>query len=137
MKKFMIIGFLVISSLGSYSQSLPPVFIPIQNIAQQNSMWCWAAVTEQILTFKKNISPKQCELVSQVSKAITESCCDNPSICNAPGTMQQIQSVLNRFGVKHAMALPMTNPNALYSLLAENHPIILFLQSSRTAEHCI
>ena len=137
MKKLILIVFLGLGSLQLFSQTLPPVFIPIQNVAQQNPMWCWAAVTEQIVTFKKNISPKQCELVTKVVKGLSTNCCDNTAVCNTPGTMQQIQAVLNEFGIKYSAALPMTNPNALYNLLAQNHPVILFLQSSRTVGHCI
>jgi len=134
MKKLILLISLGCGVFPLFSQ---PVIIPIQNALQQNPMWCWAAVAEQTIAYKKNISPKQCELVSQVSKAITTSCCENASICNAPGTMQQIQAALNQFGIKHSITLPITDPLALYNLLAQNHPVVLFLQSSRIVGHCV
>ena len=42
----------------------PPVDIPIQNLSQQTPVWCWAAVAEQIITWRRGGSPPQCVLVA-------------------------------------------------------------------------
>jgi hypothetical protein len=100
-------------------------------------MWCWAAVSEQLLMYKKNISPKQCELATLGNRSVATNCCENPSTCNAPGTLQQIQAVLSQFGIKYSPALPITDANVLYNVLSRQHPVVVLVRSGRIPGHCI
>jgi hypothetical protein len=135
MKKLMIVFFLATASARVFSQG--PVYIPVQNVSQQNPMWCWAAVSEQLVMYKKNISPKQCELATTGNRSAAANCCESSSICNAPGTLQQIQAVLNQFGIEYSAALPITDPNVLYNVLSRQHPVVVLLRSGRIPGHCI
>lgn len=134
--RLMVIGLVILKSTISFSQA-PPVFVPVQNITQQNPAWCWAAVTEQILMWQKHSSPKQCDIVAQFAKELKDNCCENPSICNSPGSLNQIQVAFNKLGVKYSGLLPPPNYQSLYDVISSNHAIILAVQSSRIVGHCI
>ena len=134
-KLLLMTGLMIIASTWSFSQV--PVFVPVQNISQQNPGWCWAAVSEQIIKWKKHRSPKQCELVSEFKKEVNDDCCATPSICNKPGSLQQVQGLLNQFGITYSDMLPLPNARSLYSILEDNHVVVVFVQSSSVVGHCI
>ena len=137
MKKIILL--LLISATCSVVRSqsvLPPVYVPVANVNQQSSGWCWAAVAEQILRWKKHKSPKQCELVSEFGTDTKETCCSTPSVCSKPGNLQQLQLLFNQFGIQYSSLLPLPNSQSLYSIL-NDRAVIMFVQSSSIAGHCI
>ena len=114
----------------------PPVDIPIQNIPQQQSNWCWVAVVQQIIAAKHwqntgNI-PQQCELVS-LANNLPQTCCNNPISCNVGGTTAQIQWLINNFGGSFTTFQLPTNPMVLYNTLASGKAVIIQLNSGYVA----
>ena len=72
----------------------PKIDLGIVNIPQQTPVWCWAAVAEQIITWRRGGSPPQCVLVAAAFGAAAQRCCGLPQSCMTTGGLQQIQALL-------------------------------------------
>ena len=121
------------------SQHLPSVDLAIQNITQQNSMWCWAAVAQQVIYWKKKAAPSQCELVAMANNTSPKYCCQiqMPQNCNLPGNFQQIQSLIYYYGGTISALAPPADPLIIYNTLVQGKTIILFLQTQPNIGHFI
>ncbi|MGF7082952.1 papain-like cysteine protease family protein [Mucilaginibacter sp. UYCu711] len=114
----------------------PPVDLGIQNISQQDPMWCWAAAAQQVIYWKKGGAPNQCELVA-VAKGFNAQYCCTGGQCSTPGTFDNIRGLIyNYVGTYSALAAP-ANPDIIYSTLRNGKAIILYLQTSPTIGHFI
>jgi hypothetical protein len=130
-RKFLAVVFtlLLVSSLAG-AQLPPSVDIPIQNIPQETQVWCWAAVSQQIIMAASGprATPPQCALVAMAYGNPPAACCSgyNPA-CLRTGNIAQIQFLISRFGRRFSAVAPPTDPMTLYRVLRNGHPIILEL----------
>ena len=114
------------------AQQLPrPIDLGIQNIVQETSVWCWAAVAQQIILRLqgRDRTPAQCELVATANRALPGYCCSFPAQCAVPGSLPQIQKLIGQYGGRYSSLAPPTDPMTLYNTLALGRAIILSLHS--------
>lgn len=121
-------------------QTPAPVDLPIQNIPQETQVWCWAAVSQQVIAALKGpqATPPQCALVAMANGAPPQACCggQNPS-CVRTGTLQQIQGLIAQFGGRPSAFATPTDPMTLYNTLANGHAVILALRSGQGSGHVV
>jgi Papain-like cysteine protease AvrRpt2 len=137
----LIILTLNVSTRLVFAQPIPlPVDIPIQNRMQETSVWCWAAVAQQIVMASKGPmnTPPQCALVAMANGAHPSFCCNGfNSACIKTGSIQQIQFLIAQFGGHFSSYAPPTNPMILYNTLSSGRPIILQLNSGNGNAHVV
>lgn len=117
----------------------PPVSLPIPSRLQQTQVWCWVAVTQQVLMYSQGQSPAQCELVATANSVPTSHCCAsyNPS-CVRTGSMEQIRLLLLAYGNRVSDVIPTPrDPYVLYRHVRDGHPVILQIRSSMTTTHVV
>jgi hypothetical protein len=118
----------------------PPVFIHIQNSMQETNVWCWAAVAQQIIRFKRGpgATPPQCALVAIANGSHPGVCCvqQHPA-CVRTGSIPQIQALVAHFGGAYAHYAPPTNPAALYQTLSSGRPVIVQLRTGLMSSHVV
>ena len=124
-----VFSFLLVTSFAG-AQAPPPVDIPIQNILQETPVWCWAAVSQQIILASRGpqVTPPQCALVAMANRSPPAACCSryNPA-CVRTGNIAQIQFIIGQFGGHFTAVAPPTDPMTLYQVLRNGHPVILEL----------
>jgi hypothetical protein len=122
------------------TQPPPPVDLPIENLRQETEVWCWAAVSQQIIMASRGPqnTPNQCALVAMANGASPETCCSgyNQS-CVRPGSLQQIQGLVQQFGGRYSSYAAPTDPVTLYNTLAQGHAVILALRSGQGMGHVV
>lgn len=128
MKKWLIIGVVVLTAYSSIKgQNIPPpVDTYVQNLLQQDQMWCWAAVAQQIILWKTGNAPQQCEMVAVAKGGNPIACCSGAP-CSVPGQFSDIQNLLAHYGAGYSNIAPPASPAILYNTLSQNRAIILFL----------
>jgi hypothetical protein len=132
---------LILSAKTGWSQPLPPpVNLPVQNIRQETSVWCWAAVAQQIVLASRGPqnTPPQCALVAIANGAPPQACCGgyNPA-CVRPGSIPQIQSLIAHFGGRYSAYAPPTDPLTLYRTLASGRAVILQVSTGQQVAHVV
>lgn len=117
----------------------PTVDLPIQNIPQETNVWCWAAVSQQIImaTRGQQGTPPQCALVGMANGKHPQSCCNNPAPCTQTGSLEQIQALIKNFGGRSSSIVAPTNAMALYETLAKGHAVVLAVRSSPYSGHVV
>ncbi len=135
--------FMLLLSVSASAQQMPPppINLPIQNIMQETPVWCWAAVSQQIILAKQGPArtPQQCALVAMANGAHPNVCCSgmgNPS-CVKTGSLQQIQYLIAKFGGSYSSIQPPANSMVLYNTLASGRPIILHVTSGQNSAHVV
>lgn len=141
MKKLLICILITFTANVNSQIKLPTVQLPISNNLQETTVWCWAAVAQQIIRASKGIhqTPPQCALVAVANNALPSVCCagaGNPA-CVKTGSMQQIQQLIWHFGGKATSLFPPANYMTLYNTLASGRAIILQVQSGAMAAHVV
>jgi hypothetical protein len=135
-KLLLFILLLNLSGLQTKAQGTA-IDLGIQNIRQEQSMWCWAAAAQQVIFWKMRAAPNQCELVAVAKNANAQYCCMNPQQCNVPGDFQNVQSLIAAYIGKPSSLAPPANPNVIFNALQQGKAIILYLQTSPTIGHFI
>jgi hypothetical protein len=118
----------------------PPVDLPIQNLRQETEVWCWAAVSQQIILASRGpqATPPQCALVAMANGADPGVCCNGYNQqCVTTGSLDQIQKLIAQFGGRYSNMAAPTDPMTLYQALAGGHAVILALQSQPGAGHVV
>jgi len=115
----------------------PAVNIPIPNISQDTAVWCWAAVAQQVIRFRRGKSPPQCALVAMVNGRYPSFCCPGYSRCLQAGSLQQIQTLIRNFGRRASSIRAPADAMALYRTLRAGDPVILALRTSPYSGHVV
>jgi hypothetical protein len=140
MKKLIAILVILFSCGTASAQVPPPINLGIMNLPQEGPVWCWAAVAQQIVAWKKGFyaTPAQCALVAMGNGAHPSICCDmiNPA-CNKTGSLEQIQGLILQFGGSFSAIAPPANPMILYGTLSSGHPIILQIATGPGMAHVV
>lgn len=105
-------------------------------------MWCWAAVSEQLIRWKNGgPGPNQCEMVSMSMGLPAVACCSppNPTVlnqCNTKGgSLQDIQAGMAAFGHTYSAITPPGSPQQLSDELVQGHPVIVEIRSTPVSNH--
>lgn len=114
-----------------------PVDLRIPNIPQQTQVWCWAAVAQQIITWRTGSSPPQCALVAFANNAPPGFCCGGNPQCFVTGHLQQIQFLVSHFGGSISSISPPAGPLPVYNTLASGRAIIMAVRSSPFSGHVV
>jgi len=110
----------------------PPVDLPIQNLRQETEVWCWAAVSQQIIYSIRGQqnTPAQCALVAMANGAEPGVCCNGYNQqCVTTGSLDQIRALIQQFGGRPSNIAEPTDPMTLYKTLASGHPVIIAIQA--------
>lgn len=140
---------LLICTATTSAQPIPPsppvtplpasVHVNVPNRLQQTQVWCWAAVSQQIIEWSRGMSPPQCALVAVANNAPPAMCCGNPHpSCVRTGTIPQVQGLILAYSghASHVIA-PSLNPLGLYVYLSNGQPIILEVRTTPAATHVV
>lgn len=114
-----------------------PIDLRIPNIQQQTQVWCWAAVAQQIIVWKRGNSPPQCALVAMANNAPPQFCCSGNPQCHVTGHLNQIQFLIGRFGGSMSQIAPPAGPRPIYQTLQRNRAIIMAVRSSPFSGHVV
>ena len=129
---------LAVSSQSALAQVPPPVDVPVTNIGQQTPVWCWAAVSQQIIAATMGGSPPQCELVETAYGAPSGFCCGGARPeCMATGNMSQIAGLISYYGGRSSQYSRPGNPMEVYQTLQQGHPIIAQLATGQMTTHVV
>jgi len=132
------LGVVVSLTLTPLHAQIPqPVSIPVPDHTQDTQVWCWAAVSQDLIEWLQGQAPDQCVLVAAANGANPDPCCQDNSVCMVTGGLQQIQFLVARFGGHASAIAPPANPMVLYQTLATGHPIVLALQFTPYAGHVV
>jgi len=125
---------------GDIPYGLAPVDLPIENISQETNVWCWAAVSQQIIAASRGReqTPQQCALVAVANGAPEETCCvqQNPQ-CVVTGSLQQIQGLIQHYGGRTSSYAEPTDPMTLYRTLKQGHAVVIGLQTDPSSGHVV
>ncbi|MBT9447595.1 MAG: hypothetical protein IV086_18010 [Hyphomonadaceae bacterium] len=118
----------------------PPVDLPIENLRQETEVWCWAAVSQQIIAASRGqqSTPAQCALVAMANGVEPGVCCNGYNQqCVRTGSLEQIQALIAQFGGRYSGFAEPTDPMTLYRTLAGGHAVILALQTGPQMNHVV
>lgn len=120
--------------------SLPPIDLPIENIPQETQVWCWAAVSQQIIAASRGRAetPPQCALVATANGASPDYCCSgqNPQ-CVTTGSLQQVQGLIQQFGGRTSSYAEPTDAMTLYRTLQQGHAVIIGIDIGQGQGHVV
>jgi hypothetical protein len=121
----LVVILLTIGGHATAQQSVPPpIDIAVPHVTQDTDYWCWLAVAQMILTQRMNYSDPQCTLIERWDNHPPGNCCGDLRQCQRYGiNLQEIQALLESEGVHSRYGSPIL-PNALYSLLTADMPVI-------------
>lgn len=136
-KLFLFFTIIFLTTFAFAQQYRPPVNLNIQNRLQETEVWCWVAVSQEIIIYLRGDSPSQLELAAIGYNIPIQVAHQNPSLCVKPGSLQQIQSLIYQFGGHPSAIASPTDPITLYNSLREGHPIILQIGSVNGMAHVI
>jgi hypothetical protein len=104
------------------------VDLPVPAFRQQADHWCWLAVAEMVVYYKRwGASPRQCEILEIGSGAEKGACCADPGRCDRAGSLAEIRRVIDHFGGASSARTPRLSPRALYDVLRDGHVVVAAL----------
>lgn len=105
---------------------LKPVRVEVPFVRQHTGMWCWLAVAEMALRYKKGASPPQCRLADLAFALPPGSCC-KPGRCQKGASLNVIKELLAKRGVKSRLQGPEISFEEVYNLLEKRNIFIVRL----------
>jgi hypothetical protein len=106
------------------AQVLAQAFLQIPYEAQQTSEWCWVASAKMVASYFNINTPSQCEMLE---RAYGAPCCENPGLCTVPGSIFQVQQLIQGFGLQTSQLGRPANGYVLLNLFQNNHPVVIHL----------
>ncbi len=129
-----------LSEAGSIPYGLAPVDLPIENISQETPVWCWAAVSQQIIAASrgKAETPPQCALVATANNAASDICCvERDPRCATTGSLQQVQALVQQYGGRTSAYAEPTDAMTLYRTLKLGHAIVIGIDAGHGMGHVV
>ncbi len=133
------------SSSASILFKPKPIDLGFDNIQQEARNWCWAAIVQQILTWRGNPNPpSQCQLVTEANRDRGETrfnCCDQPTAlpaeCNRSGNQLEMMTLINRYGGRvDGVQMPDT-PEQVHEYLAAGRALVVGIDVNAEYNHAI
>jgi hypothetical protein len=103
---------------------LDQAYLPIQIEPQQTLEWCWVASARMVATYYNKQTPPQCAMLQSQYGA---PCCGNPQLCTVPGSIYQVQQLIQSFGLQASLVGPPTNGYVMLAWFKQGHPIVIHL----------
>lgn len=125
---------------GGIPYGMAPVDLPIENISQETKVWCWAAVSQQIIAASrgKAQTPSQCALVATANEAPAEICCvQQDPRCVTTGSLQQVQRLVQQFGGRTSSYAAPTDAMTLYRTLKQGHAVVIGIEAGGGMGHVV
>lgn len=99
---------------------------------QEETLWCWAAVSQAVILYEKGHSTRQCDLATKyVGKNVD--CCDQPEKCNDP---YAVTSVLRDYGALRQDLYRTLDEESAHDEIKRGHPIVVYYRNrSKDAGH--
>ena len=122
------------------SADLAPVDLPIENISQQTQVWCWAAVSQQLIAASRGMAntPSQCQLVAAAYGADPGPCCaGQDQRCVTTGSLQQIQALIQQYGGRTSTYAEPTDAMTLYRTLKMGHAVVIGIDAGQGMGHVV
>ncbi|WP_417449866.1 papain-like cysteine protease family protein [Kordiimonas sp.] len=117
---------------GAVEAQYAPIDLGIPNIRQETPVWCWVAVAQQIIIWRRGNAPPQCALVAMANNRPPAFCCFGNPQCVVTGGLQQIQWLIAQFGATISTIQPPAGPTVIYNTLAQGRAIIMAVQSGNS-----
>lgn len=112
----------------AFAQMYGPIIaqanVNVPYFSQNTSEWCWVAVSEMVAAYFVPNVPSQCGMLQLAYRA---PCCSNPTLCTVPGSIQQVQQLIQGFGLQTSQIGPPANGYVLLNLFQQGHPIVIHL----------
>lgn len=125
-------------SAAEDEQDPPAVSLLIRNRLQQTPVWCWVAVSEQLITYSQGGSPPQCALVAAANGVLPAYCCNGYNQdCVRTGSMSQVRTLLLAYGNSASDVIPPPSAKTLYRHIASNHPVVLQIRTGVASTHVV
>ncbi len=125
---------------GGIPDNLAPVDLPIENISQETQVWCWAAVSQQIIAASRGReqTPPQCALVATANNAPADFCCagQDPR-CVTTGSLQQVQGLIQHYGGRTSSYAEPTDAMTLYRTLQQGHAVVIGIDMGQGMGHVV
>lgn len=120
-------------------QMPPPVVLNVPLELQQTPVWCWAAVTQMAIEYRRGSSLEQCQILERVHGLPPGACCMPPMLqcAHAAQGLQDIQRILLALGGVMSDHTPPLQPMQLYSILRQGDPVIVHIMSSMVSSHVV
>ncbi len=134
------LSFLFPGASVAYAQPTPdlsPVFLPVPEVTEQTPIWCWLAVSEMGLRYRRGGSPKQCQMLEIGLRTLPGYCCSAPQRCLRAGSMEEIRRILGVLGGIHTQSAGPLQPMALYQVLRSGSPVIAAISTGSSIGHTI
>ena len=107
------------------AQILDQAYVNVPFEKQKTIVWCWAAAARMVARYYNAEAPSQCEMLEQRYGA---PCCVNPyNVCTVPGSIWQIQDLIQSFGLTASTIGPPANGYVLLNLFKQGRPIVIHL----------
>jgi hypothetical protein len=110
------------------------MLLNIPDIEQKSPVWCWAAVSKQIIHGLKDASPKQCKIVSDI---LDKDCCEDDTGCQETGTIDDIQLILNRYTGRYTQTTGPLGFNQIKELIYDRKPILMSISLTEEDSHIV
>ena len=102
-----------------------PVDLPVPVIRQKADNWCWLAVAEMVIYYKKwGLAPTQCEILEAGAGVEPGTCCDDPSNCDRPGALHDIRRAVEHYSRRRTQLAGPLPDSVLYRYLKREMPVI-------------
>lgn len=97
---------------------------------QENIHWCWAAVTQSVLSSRVEKVPSQCQIASQV---LGRDCCARTTVCNQSNTPT---NGLRAYGLSNS-GLRKPSEERLINEIQSGRPVVLGIHMPRGSHHVV
>jgi hypothetical protein len=130
MRFLRLVGLAGAIALGSFTpatnaQVLDEAYVNVPFETQQTQVWCWVASARMVARYYNKATPPQCAMLQA---QYGPPCCQNPGqICTVPGSIWQIQQLIQSFGLHTSMIGPPANGYVLLNLFKQGRPIVIHL----------
>jgi hypothetical protein len=95
-KMFLSIVFDLVLLVVAFCQNIPPPLnLGIRNVLQETPVWCWVAVSQEIIEYTNGSSPSQLELAALALNIPINQAQQNPQLCVRTESLQQIQFLIS------------------------------------------
>jgi len=112
------------------------VVLDVPHIPQDTDVWCWAAVSEMVITYLSGTSPDQCRIL-EIGFGLHGQCCGNEWACRTTGSFDQMAINVRYFAGGNTIGDGRMDERSVMGTLGSNMPIIAGLQSNPSMGHVV
>ena len=108
--------------------TIDEVQLRVPFVRQDTLVWCWVASAKMVAEALGHQTPSQCHMLQQQYGA---PCCSQPWLCNRPGHITEIQSLISSFGLSLTELSTFGTAQGIFDTLRETRaPIVAWVDQS-------